>query len=86
MFLFKIKLMVLINHFYFLKERENFELTLFLNYKMHNNQADLIFLIETTGFIGVCFDQIKEKYLNPILESLWGYSLKDEIGVINDVS
>jgi hypothetical protein len=53
---------------------------------MHNNQADLIFLIETTGFIGVCFDQIKEKYLNPILESLWGYSVKDEIGVINDVS
>ena len=53
-------------------------------YSMHN-QADLVFLIESTGFIGVCFDQIKEKYISPILQSLWGYNVKDEIGVINDV-
>jgi hypothetical protein len=53
---------------------------------MHNNQVDLIFLIESTGFIGVCFDQIKKSYLSPILQSLWGYSVDDDIGIINDVN
>jgi len=49
------------------------------------NQTDVIVLVESTGFIGVCFDQIKANYLNPILQFIYGLPINDESGVANDV-
>ncbi len=48
--------------------------------------ADVIVLIESSTFVGVCFDEIKSTFLFPLLQFFYGNSINEDIGVTNDVS
>lgn len=52
---------------------------------LRQNPTDVIFLIESTAFTNVCFEQIKLKFINPLMQFFYSGSINEDLGVSNDV-
>jgi hypothetical protein len=52
---------------------------------LRQNPTDVIFLIESTAFNGVCFEQIKSKFISSLIQFFYSGSINDDLGVSNDV-
>jgi hypothetical protein len=49
------------------------------------NAADVMFVIETSAYTSSCLETIKVKYIAPIMQYFFGFSVNDDIGLLNDV-